>query len=376
MDLTLTDEQELMRETLREFLQSKDGTDFARRLMDGDGSVVDELWTDLAEMDYTTVTVPVEHGGFGEGATYFSLVAEEAGRVAMPAPYPETLAFCVPLLVEAGTDAQRDRLLPAVADGDRKLSFALYDTGDRELPADVELVAEPDGDAYRLDGTKALVPYGGLVDELVVAARTPGSSGEDGIDLFLVDAADVETEHRESLDQTRPMYDVTLDGLTLEAERRLEPSRDGWSAVRAAIDRYTVARCAMLVGAMERAVDLSVDQGNTREQFGGPIGRFQAVKHRIADMWLAMRTSRSLVYYAAWALASDEPDAPRAVAEANAYCTEQAVQVFGDDVQNQGATGFTWDHDTHLYLKQAKAWENYLESPTAARERVCRLEGV
>lgn len=376
MDLTLTDEQELMRETLREFLESKDGTDLARRLMDGDESVVDEVWMDLAEMDYTAVTVPLEHGGFGEGAMYFSLIAEEAGRVAMPAPFPETMAFCVPLLAEAGTDAQRDRLLPAVAKGDRRLSFALYDTGERELPADVELVAEPVDDGYRLDGTKTLVPYGGHVDEFVVAARTPESSSDEGIELFLVDAADVETEHRESLDQTRPMYDVTLDGLTLDAERRLDPSGEGWSAVQAAVDRYTIARCAMLVGGAERAVELSVEQGNTREQFGGPIGRFQAVKHRIADMWLAMRTSRSLVYYAAWALSNDESDAPRAVAEANAYCTEQAIELFGADIQNQGATGFTWDHDTHIYLKQAKAWENYLESPRAVRERICQLKDV
>jgi alkylation response protein AidB-like acyl-CoA dehydrogenase len=376
MDLTLTDEQELMRETLREFLESKDGIALARRLMDGDESVVDEVWADLAEMDYTAVTVPLDYGGFGEGVMYLSLVAEEAGRVAMPAPYPETMAFCVPLLAEAGSDTQCERVLPAVAEGDRSLSFALYDTGDRELPADVALEVDARDDGYRLDGTKTLVPYGGLVDELVVAARTPGSSGEEGIELFLVAAEDVETEHRESLDQTRPMYDVTLDEVTLGAEHRLEASTAGWTAVRAAIDRYTVARCAMLVGAAERVVDLSIEQGNTREQFGGPIGRFQAVKHRVADMWLAMRTSRSLVYYAAWALSNDEPDASRAVAEANTYCTKQAVQIFGDDIQNQGGTGFTWDHDAHIYLKQAKAWENYLESPITQRERICELKDV
>lgn len=376
MDLTYSAEEEQVRETLRDFLESKDGIEPARRMMAGEEEVVDELWDELSGMDYMALTVPFDQMGLGEDILYLSLVLEEIGRYAMPGPYAETMAFAVPLIEEAGTEDQMETCLTDIADGDRKMSFALYDSGTDSLPEDIQLTAEESADGYRLDGTKTLVPYGGLVDTLIVAARTQDGQGTAGVSLFLVDTDEVETQRLESLDQTQPMYDVTLNDLHLPEEALLGEANEGWEPLSGAIDRFRVAMCAMQVGAAERAIENSAEYGNTREQFGQPIGRFQGVKHRIADMWMGMRSGRSLVYYAAWALANDEDDARRAVSTAKAHCAEQSLDIFDGDIQVHGGTGFTWDHDGHIYLKQAKAWENFLGSPRDHRERICEMRGL
>jgi alkylation response protein AidB-like acyl-CoA dehydrogenase len=370
MDARLTDEQQRIQDTAKEFIESEGGTDLARRRMDGDSEVIDELWADLADLDYTGITVPVEHGGFGEGAVYLTALLEMAGRYALPGPLPETAAVAVPLIDELGDDAQRERLLPAIADGDLKCSFAVYDDRNESVPETITMAAEATGDGYRLSGRKTLVPYGGEVDRVVVAAREGESDGYDGLSAFVVDTGHEAVEAREldSLDRTRPMYELVFDDLHVD-DALGEPGEAG-DALRRAFDRFTVASSAMLVGAADRAVDLSVEHGNTREQYGQPVGKFQAVKHRAADMWMDMQSARSLVYYAAWALANDEPDAERAVGQLKTFAAERLHRAFGDGMFNHGGMGFTWDHDGHIYLKQAKAWRNFLGSPEEHAERV------
>ncbi|MFC7157563.1 acyl-CoA dehydrogenase family protein [Halomarina halobia] len=372
MDATLTDEQERIRKTAREFIESEGGIELARRRMDGDASVVDDLWSDLADLDYTAITVPPEYDGFGEGMVYLTALLEVTGRYALPGPLPETAAFAVPLLDELGTGDQRERHLTAVAEGDRTLSFALYDDRNESLPGAVDLDVDRTDDGYRLSGTKTLVPYGGEVDHLIVAGRSRDGPGHDGISLFVVgtDEEAVETNQLDSLDRTRPMYEVTFSDLTVGEEALLGDLHEAGDALSAAADRYTVASCAMLVGAADRAVELSTEHGNEREQYGQPVGKFQAVKHRIADMWIEMQSARSLVYYAAWALEAGEPDATRSVSALKAYAADRLHRVFGDDMWNHGGMGFTWDYDGHIYLKQAKAWRNFLGSPEYHQDRL------
>lgn len=359
-----------MQETVREFLESEGGTELARRQIEGDEDVVDELWSKLAEMDYTALTVPLEYDGFGDGMLYLALFLEEAGRFAMPGPVPETLGFTVPLLAELGTEAQKEEYLPAIADGNLRTSFALYDDVTESLPAAIQLDATPTDDGYRLNGHKQLVPFAKLVDRVVVAARTQESPGYGGITLFFVDPQRAEIEATRALDETRPLYELDFDAVEVDEATKLGSLHDGGDALSRGVDRLNVAMSAMLVGAADRAVDLSVEHGNTREQFGQPVGRFQAVKHRIADMWMDMQGGRSLVYYAGWALDNDAPDTPRAISAATSFCTERCTDIFGKGILNHGGTGFTWDHDGHIYLKQAQSWENLLGSPEAHRERV------
>ncbi|WP_049889491.1 acyl-CoA dehydrogenase family protein [Natronolimnohabitans innermongolicus] len=375
MDARLTDEHERVQETAREFIESEGGIDLARRQIDGE-NVVDDLWNELADLDYTAITVPLEYDGFGEGMVYLAALLEVAGRYALPGPLPETAAVAVPLIRDLGTEDQRSRFLPSVADGDLRMSVAVYDDETEPLPGGIRMGAERRGDEgtteFRLEGTKTLVPYAAETDVVIVAARTREGQGYDGVSLFAVetDHDAVEATRMDSLDWARPMYELSIDGLTVGEDALLGPLHGGGSALVTAMDRFSVAGTAMLVGAADRAVELSVEYGTEREQYGQPIGRFQAVKHRTADMWVDMQSARSLVYYAAWALDEDEPDAARAAAATKAFAADRLHRVFGDDIWNHGGMGFTWDHDAHIYLKQAKSWRNFLGSPEANRDRL------
>lgn len=375
MDARLTEEHQRVQETARDFIESEGGMELARRQLNGE-DVVDRLWDELAELDYTAITVPLEHGGFGEGMVYLSALLEAAGRYALPGPLPETAAFAAPLISDLGNEEQKSAYLPAIADGNCKVSVAVYDDETEPLPESVQLRAAPvetnDGTGYRLDGTKTLVPYGGDADTVIVAARTRDSQGYDGISLFLVDTAHdaVDAKQLDSLDWVRPMYELTFDNLTVGPDALLGPLHGGGGPLVDAVDRYSVAAIAMLTGAADRAVELSSEYGNEREQYGQPIGMFQAVKHRAADMWIDMQSARSLVYYASWALDNDEPDAGRAVAATKSHAADRLHRVFADDMKNHGGMGFTWDHDAHIYLKQAKSWRNFLGSPEAYRDRL------
>jgi alkylation response protein AidB-like acyl-CoA dehydrogenase len=375
MDFRINDEQQQMQDAAREFFEDEAFLETARRQMDGE-NVVDEVWPELIDMDYPALTVPFEYGGLGDGNLYLSLLLEEAGRVALPAPLPESLAFVVPLISEIGNSDQKDRYLQPLAEGDSKASFALYESGTERLPQDIQLDAESTAEGFLLDGTKTLVPYGTQVDTFIVAARTGIGRGIEGISLFLIDADLAEVEPQDTLDRTRPAAKLHFDEVEVGEESLLGPLHDAGSALNAAMDRYIVSSCAMLVGAADRAVELSVEHGKTRTQFDKQIGQFQAVKHRIADMWMDLQAARSLTYYAAWALDNEEPDARRAVSEAKVFCAENLVRVFGDDIHNHGGMGFTWDHDGHIYLKQAKSWETFLGTPVEHLDRIATQCGI
>lgn len=370
MDARLTEEQKRIQETAEEFIEAQGGIELARRRMDGESDVIDELWTELADLDYTAITVPFEYEGFGEDMIYLTALLEVAGKYALPGPLPETAAFAVPLIDDLGTEAQKETYLPAIAAGEQRWSFAVYDDRNGSLPESVQLEAAVEDDGFRLDGTKTLVPYGGEVDAVVVAARTREGSGYGGISLFVVDTDDVEANQLDSLDRTRPMYELAFDDLKLDEDALLGPLHGGGGALADAIDRFTVASCAMLVGAADRAVDLSAEHGNEREQYGQPIGRFQAVKHRAVDMWVDMQSARSLVYHAAWALENDEAEAGRLVAATKTYAADRLTRAFADGMKNHGGMGYTWDHDGHIYLKQAKAWRNFLGTPEERADEV------
>jgi alkylation response protein AidB-like acyl-CoA dehydrogenase len=370
MDFSLSEEQRQMKETVGEFLEDEGGIELARRRMDGDEAVVDELWGELAKMDYTALTVPIEYGGLGDGMVYLALFLEEFGRFAAPGPVPETLGFAAPLIDELGTDAQKDAYLSSIADGETRVGVALHDETTETPPETVTMEAEVTDGGYVLDGTKALVPYADDVDSLVVATRTRDEPGYGGISLFLVETAEAETTPLETLDQTRPLYEVEFDGVEVGEEALLGPLHGGGDALRRGVDRLNVCMSATLVGGGDEAVDRSVEHGNEREQYGHPVGRFQAVKHRITDMWMNTQGARSLVYYAAWALENDAADAPRAVASAASFTTEECAEIFGDDIKNHGGMGFTWENDAHIFLKQARTWETFLGSPEEHRERI------
>lgn len=373
MDARLTNEQEQIQQTTREFLEGSGGIEFARRKMDEDDGVVDEVWEKLQGLDYPALTIPPDYGGLGEGMLFLAAVLEELGRYAMPGPYPETAAFAVPLIEALGSEKQQETYFEAIADDGHRMSFALYDDENEEVPEAIQMQAERTDDGFVLSGTKKLVPYGGEVDSLIVAARTQEATDERGITLFVVDADDIQATEKRSLDRTRPMYEVNFDDVTLDDSAVLGEPDTGGEALSEAIDRFNVAISAWLAGGAGRAVDMSADYANEREQYGQPIGRYQAVKHRIAEMWMDKEHMVTLAYYAAWAIDNSEPEAPRTAAMAKAFAASRMPRVFRDDIRNHGGMGYTWDHDGHIYLKQAKAWQNFLGSADYHLERIADM---
>lgn len=363
MDARLNDEQVSIQKAAEKYIKGEGGIELARRRMNGEKEVIVEVWDDLAGLDYTAINIPVKYGGLGGDMLQLAAFLEVAGRYALPGPFPESLSVVVPLLCELGDENQKDNYLPAIAEGDLKASFAIYDEISEDIPDAIKLSANVHEKGFYLDGTKKLVPYGGEVDAVVVAARTRKMRGYTGISLFIVESDKIEAIPRQTLDQTRPMYDLKFDDVELDDEALLGPLHGAGSTLEHTLDYFTVAITAMLVGSAERAVELSISHGKNREQYGKPIGHFQAVKHRIVDMWIDMQSARSLVYRAAWSFDNQKSDAPYFTALLKAFASDRLARIFGDDIKNHGGMGFTWDYDSHIYLKQAKAWRNFLTSP-------------
>ena len=376
MDTRLTSEQELVQETARDLFESLGGTELARRQMAGDDTVVSEVWGEIADLDFPAITVPLGQGGLGEGMPSLVTLLEVFGRYAIPGPFAETTAFAVPLIEELGAEEQHSALLGPVAEGTTRCSLALYDDRTEPLPESIQLSAEPVDGGYRLDGTKTLVPYADVADVILVVTRHTGS-GYDGLSVFAVDVEETPVEMNQlgSTDRVRPLYEVSFDGVTVRSDALLGTYGECGDALQLAADRLDVARCAMLVGAGRRSVELSSAHADDRVQYGQPIGRFQAVKHRIVEMAIDVEQARSLTHHAAWAFGSPESGAPLAATMAKYYTSTHLPGVFVDDIKNHGGMGFTWDHDGHIYLKQAKSLTNLMGSSHTQQDRIAELRG-
>ncbi len=370
MDFGFSEEQELLRKTARDFLGKECPMTYVRRMMEDDRGVTDAYWEKLAALGWTGLVLPEAYGG--AGLTYVDLVVvlEEMGRVVMPGPFFSTVVGSVAVL-EGGSDAQKQEYLPRVAEGALRLALADMEPSGRWDAEGIAAEARPDGSVYRLTGTKLFVPDAHTAHVLVVAARAPGSRGTEGIGLFLVDARGpgVTTTLLKTLDQTRKLCEVRLDGAVGQALG--EPGR-GWALLTRVIDRGKVALCAEMCGGAQKVLDMSVEYAKVREQFGRPIGSFQAIQHKCANMLVEVESSKSITYYAAWAVANDVPEAPLAAAMAKAYCSDAYRHVAGEGIQIHGGIGFTWEHDMHLYFKRAKSSEVTFGDATWNRELVAQ----
>src|SRR5262249_7400480 len=211
-----------------------------------------------------------------------------------------------------------------------------------------------------------------------VAARKPGSAGKEGLSLFLVDAGapGVKATPLKTMDQTRKLSEIELDGVKLGKDTLLGAEGAAWSTIERVSDRGKVALCAEMCGGAQKVLDMSVEYAKVREQFGKPIGSFQAIQHKCANMMVQVESSKSATYYAAWAVANDVPEAPLAAAMAKAYCSDAYRYTAGEGIQIHGGIGFTWEHDMHIYFKRAKSSEVTFGDATWNREIVAQLIGL
>ncbi len=362
MRFTLTEEQQELRRLLRRFLDERSPAAAARAALDGgyDRAVWNALATDLG---LHSMAVPEELGGQGWGLVELALAMEELGRVAYPGPFLASGVLAARALVRVGAAEALEPLLT----GDRVVGLAAADDGGAWRPEAVQTVF----DGAAVSGAKRLVVSAEQCDELLVVARRPGTSGADGLVLLAVDlgAPGVKLEHLDGLDRNRPQADVVLEGA---AARLL--AEDVGPAIARALDEAGACLAAELVGAAQACLDLTVEYGKTRQQFGVPIGSFQAFKHRCADLLVDLEHARSAAYVAACRATEDDPSAlAEATSVALAVCGDAAARVGKETVQLHGGIGFTWEHDAHVYVRRIQSARQLLGTPSWHRQRVWAL---
>jgi len=375
MDFGFSQEQEMLRATARKFFDNECTSEFVRKRMAEPAGVTDEFWSKLAEQGWLGLVYPEEFGGTGLGFVDLTVLMEEMGRAVMPGPFFSTLMAGL-VMLEAGSPAQKKQWLAKLSAGQAKATLAWTEPNARWDATGVTTTARESAAGFTLSGTKLFVLDAHLADVLVVVARTrEGKAPEDGVSLFLVEprARGLEVKLLPTMDQTRKLCEVKLNDVSVGKEALLGPRDGSWAPLARAIDRATVALCAEMCGGAQKVLDMTTEYAKIRVAFGKPIGAYQAVKHRAADMLVDVENAKSLTYYAAWAVDENVPDAPLAVSMAKAYTSDAYRKVSGAGIQLHGGIGFTWEHDLHLYFKRAKSSEVTFGDATHHREKVAQL---
>jgi len=376
MDIGFTEEQELLRDTARRFLESECNTQFVRRRMAEPAAVTDEFWQKLAEQGWLGIIYPEEEGGSGLGLVDLVVLMEEMGRAVMPGPFLSTVLLGGAAIGDAGTPAQRQQWLPQIAAGTAKAALAWTEPDLRWDAAGVTASAREAAAGFTLSGTKLFVGDAHLADILVAAARTrDGSTMEDGVSLFLVpkDTPGLAITVLPTIDETRKLCEVRLDNVVLPMAALIGKRHRGWVPLSRVIARATVALAAEMCGGAQQVLDMTVAYAKIRIAFGKPIGSYQGVKHQAADMLVAIENAKSLTYYAAWAMDQGLEEAPLAVSMAKAAASDMYRKVAGTGIQLHGGIGMTWEHNLQLYFKRARASEVAFGDATWHRERVAQL---
>jgi alkylation response protein AidB-like acyl-CoA dehydrogenase len=376
MDFGFSQEQEMLRAAARKFFENECPSTYVRARMEEPAGVTDDFWAELAEQGWLGLVYPEAYGGSGLGFVDLVVLMEEMGRAVMPGPFFATVLLGGLAILEAGSEEQRKEWLPRIATGQARATLALTEPSARWDAGGIAVAARPAGDGYALSGTKLFVLDAHLADAIVVAARTTEDrEPEQGVSLFLLprETPGVEVKLLPTMDQTRKLCEVALRDARVPAGALLGSRDAGWAPLSRVIERATVGLCAEMCGGAQKVLEMTTEYAKIRVAFGKPIGSYQGVKHRAADMLVDVENAKSLTYYAAWAVDERSPEAPLAVSMAKAYASDAYRRVAGAGIQLHGGIGFTWEHDLHLYFKRAKGSEFTFGDATHHRERVAQL---
>jgi alkylation response protein AidB-like acyl-CoA dehydrogenase len=376
VDFAFSEEQDQLRDAVRKFMEAKSPSPEVRRLMDTTEGYDPAVWTQMAqELGLQSLHIPEAHGGQGYTFIELGIVLEEMGRVLMCAPYFSTVCLAANAIMNAGNADQLGALLPGIASGETLATLAFTEPNGKWDASGITMEAKGSGDAWTLDGTKTFVIDGHTADTIVVVARDVGSSGENGIGFFVVDgdASGLTRTPLATMDQTRKQARLDFAGVSARA---LGEVGQGWSALSKTLDQAAVCLANEMVGGAQKVLEMSVDYAKVRVQFGRPIGSFQAIKHKCADMLLEVESGKSAAYYAAWAAAEDNEELPVVASLAKAYCSDAYFHAAAETIQIHGGIGFTWEHDAHLYFKRAKSSEILLGDATYHRELLAQRIGI
>ena len=371
MNFAFSEEQDELRRAVRRFLDDKSPMTEVRRLMETTEGYDPAVWQQMgSQLGLQGLAVPEEYGGSGFGYVELIVVLEEMGASLLCAPYFSTVALAANCLLSTADESAKKDLLPGIASGETIATLAFTEDSGRWDLDGVTLEARGSAGDWKLHGHKMFVVDGHTASLVLVAARTGA-----GVSIFAVegDAAGLNRTPLATMDQTRKQARLEFDGTPA---RLVGEEGSGGPVLSRTLDLAAVALAAEQVGGAQRCLDMSVEYAKTRIQFGRPIGSFQAIKHKCADMLLEVESAKSAAYYAGWAAAEDSEELPVVASLAKSYCSEAYFHAAAENIQIHGGIGFTWEHDAHLYFKRAKSSELLLGDPTYHRELLAQRIGI
>lgn len=372
MDFGFSEEQEMLRQSARALLEKECPSAVVRKLMEDERGMDPALWKTMAELGWLGLVIPEHHGGGGLSYVDLVLIMEEMGRVVLPSPFIWTVLFAE-AIKRAGTDQQKSSLLAKIASGDLIATVAYLEASAVWSADGITMAARRDGAGYVLNGSKLFVNDAHLADCILVAART-GESGEQGITLFALEAkrSGIVINRLTTMDQTRRLAEIQFNNVKAGTSDIVGEAGNGWETLSKVIDRGKVMLAAEMMGGAQKVLEMTVDYAKVRVQFGRPIGSFQAVQHKCANMMIEVESAKSAAYYASWAVSNEVDEASLAAALAKAAASDAFRRVSAEGIQLHGGIGFTWDHDMHLYFKRAKSSEFTFGDASWNRELVAQ----
>jgi alkylation response protein AidB-like acyl-CoA dehydrogenase len=371
MNFAFSEEQEELRKTVRAFLEAKSDETAVREQMETDNGFDAAVWNQMGEqMGLQGLAIPEEFGGSGYGFVELGVVLEEMGRALLCGPYFSTVVLAANTLLHSGDDAAKAKYLPGIASGETIATLAYTEPSGKWDESGITMEAASSGGGWTLSGTKMYVLDGHTANVLIVAAKT----GK-GTSLFAVqgDAAGLTRTALSTMDQTRKQAKLEFANTPAEL---IGTEGDGWNVLSRVLDLAAVALAAEQVGGAQKVLEMAVEYAKVRVQFGRPIGSFQAIKHKCADMLLEVESAKSAAYYGLWCASELNDELPSVASLAKAYCSEAYFHATAENIQIHGGIGFTWEHPAHLYFKRAKSSELLFGDPTYHREQLAQRIGI
>ena len=371
MNFAFTEEQEELRKTVRQFLDAKSSEAAVREQMETEAGFDAAVWSQMAEqMGLQGLAIPEEFGGSGYSYVELGIVLEEMGRALLCAPFFSSVVLAANTLLQSGDDAAKAAHLPGIASGETIATLAFTEPSGKWDESGITMEASGSGDSWTLNGTKMFVLDGHTANLIIVAART----GK-GVSLFTVagDAAGLTRTALSTMDQTRKQAKLEFSNTPATL---LGEEGNGWNVLGTVLDLAAVGLAAEQVGGAQKVLEMAVDYAKVRVQFGRPIGSFQAIKHKCADMLLEVESAKSAAYYGMWCAAEMNDELPSVASLAKAYCSEAYFHATAENIQIHGGIGFTWEHPAHLYFKRAKSSELLFGDPTYHRELLAQRIGI
>ena len=370
MDILPSEEEQMLKNVAREFLETEISTAMVREMELDDLGYPPSLWKQMADLGWLGLALPEQYGGQGLPLTYLGLILQEAGRVLAPVPLHSTMVAAL-TIAEAGSDQQKQDILPAVSDGGMVLTWGIAERDPRLIPEAMTMQATADGDGWILNGTKMFVDNFVVAQRCLVAARTaPGSDSNQGISLFLVDTNGIGVDQTALTTLAKDKQSrVDFKNHRVDASALVGEFNRGWPIVEAMLDRATALLCRQMTGAARKDAEMAIEYAKNRVAFGRPIGSFQSVQHMLADMLLHVDGGEMLTFEALWKM-DEGLSSSVEVSQAKAFCNEKCESAVRTSQVIHGGIGFMMEFDLHLWFRRVTSWTMRLGTTYDHRARI------